>query len=573
MEATNDGSQPPAIYCTVKQYSDGGVYGGEWLNGVRHGMGHYKYPDGATFYGKFEHGKRTHGVLTYVDGATYEGQFLRRNDLRHGIGTFKDKDGCTYEGKWLRDLQNGYGVSTDPNGQKYSGFWIDGVFHGTGTLVRDGHEYRGTWAYGLQQGWGIHKFPNNDKYEGEFSQGNRSGYGVHMFSNGGQYEGEWLNDARHGKGVQQLPSGGKYRGEWRNGKMEGHGILQSLDCVYVGDLCRNVRQGIGTMQHINGGKYSGQWHNDKRHGKGTTVEANGTVIEGQWKAGWMFGKCTISKRGGERVTVYCIDGGATVRYDKCIEAVTVVQKYIRQVFAQREERRLRAEAAATTLSPEETLKQQLELLAKREKRLGVVTKTKPKAAPSVRAPARAAKSRRGGGNTRDKRTPRASRSPALDDAPVPWSEQVATGDLKRQMDRAKVQRRTAANAAAAPRAPDCFDTIDLHKCKNVDDAKDALCNRVIACLKSKARTKSHNHLTVVTGKGLHSPKGGERLKTGVREILDAWGSSYSVKVAEDGRGWDGFYVKVTRKLCKHARDVRDNQSAPRRPGVTLCERR
>ena len=195
--------------------------------------------------------------------------------------------------------------------------------------------------------------------------------------------------------------------------MEGHGILQSLDCVYVGDLCRNVRQGIGTMQHINGGKYSGQWYNDKRHGKGTTVEADGTVIEGQWKAGCMFGKCTISKRGGERVTVYCIEGGATVRYDKCIEAVTVVQKYIRQVFARREECRLRAEAAATTLSPEETLKQQLELLAKREKRLGVVTKTKPKAAPSVRAPARAAKSRRGGGNTRDKRTsPRQSPSPA-----------------------------------------------------------------------------------------------------------------------------------------------------------------
>ena len=73
----------------------------------------------------------------------------------------------------------------------------------------------------------------------------------------------------------------------------------------------------------------------------------------------------------------------------------------------------------------------------------------------------------------------------------------------------------------------------------------------------------------MTGKGLHSPKGGERLKTGVREMLDAWQSSYVVKVADDGRGWDGFYVKVTRKLCKRVRAARDNQAPLRRPGVAV----
>ena len=41
------------------------------------------------------------GKLTYIDGATYVGQF--QDNVRHGQGKFVSKDGAIQEGTWAND--------------------------------------------------------------------------------------------------------------------------------------------------------------------------------------------------------------------------------------------------------------------------------------------------------------------------------------------------------------------------------------------------------------------------------------------------------------------------------------
>ena len=66
----------------------GGLYDGEFLNGLKHGQG--------TFTDR-------------VFGTTYTGSF--KDGLRHGQGREKIwRGGATYEGEWHKNKKDGYGV-------------------------------------------------------------------------------------------------------------------------------------------------------------------------------------------------------------------------------------------------------------------------------------------------------------------------------------------------------------------------------------------------------------------------------------------------------------------------------
>jgi hypothetical protein len=64
---------------------------------------------------------QTEGVLTrqYEDGGIYEGEF--RDGLQHGQGTYRLPNGFEYTGEWLEGAISGQGVARYPSGAVYEG--------------------------------------------------------------------------------------------------------------------------------------------------------------------------------------------------------------------------------------------------------------------------------------------------------------------------------------------------------------------------------------------------------------------------------------------------------------------
>ena len=58
----------------------------------------------------------------YDDGGMYEGTF--KNGLQHGIGTYRLPNGYEYSGEWVDGEILGVGVAKFPNGSVYEGNFI-----------------------------------------------------------------------------------------------------------------------------------------------------------------------------------------------------------------------------------------------------------------------------------------------------------------------------------------------------------------------------------------------------------------------------------------------------------------
>jgi len=60
--------------------------------------------------------------MTYANGASYSGKFLKC--LQHGQGIYTFPDGSRYEGAWADGQQNGQGTYYGPDGEIiFSGQW------------------------------------------------------------------------------------------------------------------------------------------------------------------------------------------------------------------------------------------------------------------------------------------------------------------------------------------------------------------------------------------------------------------------------------------------------------------
>ena len=87
----------------LRRYIDGSSYEGEFLQGARHGQGKYDMWSGDVYEGAFVKGERT-GKGTYTSNMTqlrYEGEFL--NSKKHGMGVLTAVDGTTTTGRWEDD--------------------------------------------------------------------------------------------------------------------------------------------------------------------------------------------------------------------------------------------------------------------------------------------------------------------------------------------------------------------------------------------------------------------------------------------------------------------------------------
>ncbi len=81
----------------TKQYDDGGVYEGTFRNGLQHGTGTYRLPNGYEYTGDWVEGEiRGEGVARFPNGSVYEGQFAKGKP--EGSGKIIFADGGTYEG-------------------------------------------------------------------------------------------------------------------------------------------------------------------------------------------------------------------------------------------------------------------------------------------------------------------------------------------------------------------------------------------------------------------------------------------------------------------------------------------
>lgn len=104
------------------------------------------------------------GVYRYSDGRVYDGPHV--DGLRHGRGgTFTwPTDGSVYHGDYVRGVREGRGTHTFTRrgdgvvGGRYDGTWKEGRYDGFGTCIwEDGRQYHGEWKEGRAEGLGIEK--------------------------------------------------------------------------------------------------------------------------------------------------------------------------------------------------------------------------------------------------------------------------------------------------------------------------------------------------------------------------------------------------------------------------------
>jgi hypothetical protein len=124
-------------------------YDGEWSYGLPHGAGFYRDSLFVRYEGNFKLGFIWgKGLMLSPKGEIrlYDGEFVM--GLRTGIGKGRFEDGRWYEGKWYRNQPHGYGMLKYQNGIKYTGMFDNGQAHGKGKMERpdgyiDGEFHRG----------------------------------------------------------------------------------------------------------------------------------------------------------------------------------------------------------------------------------------------------------------------------------------------------------------------------------------------------------------------------------------------------------------------------------------------
>ncbi|XP_066563195.1 radial spoke head 1 homolog isoform X2 [Amia ocellicauda] len=158
----------------------------------RHGIGKAVLPNGDTFQGQYENGKRNgQGTYRFKSGARYTGEYYMNK--KHGQGTFYYPDGSKYEGGWADDLRQGHGVYTYINGDTYDGEWMNHQRHGQGvyTYMDTGSKYVGTWAMGQQEGAGEYIYLNH-RFQGNFLNSKPFGPGKYIFEIECEQQGDFL---------------------------------------------------------------------------------------------------------------------------------------------------------------------------------------------------------------------------------------------------------------------------------------------------------------------------------------------------------------------------------------------
>lgn len=111
----------------IRQFNNGYVYTGEWINGSQWGQGRIKYPESSVYIGGVMNGaKHGQGQQVYPDGATLIGEFYNGRII-NGRGTLRLSSGVTWEGEFVNGFFEGRGKRTNADGTMLEGVWKKGV--------------------------------------------------------------------------------------------------------------------------------------------------------------------------------------------------------------------------------------------------------------------------------------------------------------------------------------------------------------------------------------------------------------------------------------------------------------
>eukprot|EP00931_Biecheleriopsis_adriatica_P023962 TRINITY_DN15026_c0_g1_i1.p1 TRINITY_DN15026_c0_g1~~TRINITY_DN15026_c0_g1_i1.p1 ORF type:complete len:374 (+),score=49.74 TRINITY_DN15026_c0_g1_i1:34-1122(+) len=207
----------------LHEFRSGAIYDGEWLSGMRHGIGKQTWPNGTEYVGQWHRGRASGmGEIKHSDGDAYIGQWV--NGRAHGMGIYRFQDGAaSYEGEFRCDHREGMGVET----------WVDGS------------RYAGAFRHGEKWGYGANEWPDGTVYQGTWQANALAGTGKYVIHDGTTFVGQWENSTPHGVGRYQWPNGKTYEGRYLFDKKDGFGILTEADgSVLKGFWVEGEYQGI-----------------------------------------------------------------------------------------------------------------------------------------------------------------------------------------------------------------------------------------------------------------------------------------------------------------------------------------
>ncbi|GAV87270.1 LOW QUALITY PROTEIN: MORN domain-containing protein, partial [Cephalotus follicularis] len=194
----------------VQVFSNGDVYEGEFHKGKCSGSGvYYYYNMKGRYEGDWIDEKYDgYGVETWARGSR-RGQY--RQGLRHGIGVYRFYTGDVYAGEWSNGQCHGCGIHSCEDGSRYLGQFKWGLKHGLGHYhFRNGDTYAGEYFADKMNGFGIYQFGNGNRYEGAWHEGRREGLGMYTFRSGETQSGHWQNGVLDVPGTQNIHARSPY---------------------------------------------------------------------------------------------------------------------------------------------------------------------------------------------------------------------------------------------------------------------------------------------------------------------------------------------------------------------------
>ena len=160
-----------------------------------------------------------YATATYTNGEIYEGDFV--DGIREGNGTYRYLNGNVYSGKWRENRKHGMGKMTYNEKGEYNGFWENGRRHGEGIFkYPNGDSYSGWWRFGVKEGAGTYYFAETGmKMVGDWQEGTIV-HGKWVYPNGMYYEGNFQDNKPNGEGEWHFPNGNVCKGAHLQKKKE-----------------------------------------------------------------------------------------------------------------------------------------------------------------------------------------------------------------------------------------------------------------------------------------------------------------------------------------------------------------
>lgn len=207
------------------RFRSGATYDGEWLGGVRDGLGKQCWPDGTVYVGEWRRGRAGgRGEIRHYDGDIYTGEWI--NGRAHGSGVFRHQGShAIYEGEFRCDMREGMGTELWVDGSWYAGQFRKGAKHGFGEHrwpMPSGTYYIGNWRANELMGPGRYVVQDGPSYQGQWMNSVIDGAGVYSWPDGQQFEGQYHLDRKHGFGSLVTPDGEIRQGWWAVGKRSDH---------------------------------------------------------------------------------------------------------------------------------------------------------------------------------------------------------------------------------------------------------------------------------------------------------------------------------------------------------------